>query len=39
MIEINEIAGGLAFVPLLAATAAGSFIGGYIAGKISKALK
>jgi hypothetical protein len=38
MVEVDEVGGGLAFIPLLIVTAAGSFAGGYVAGKISKAV-
>lgn len=37
--EIDQVSGGLAFLPLLGASAAGSFVGGYIAGKIWNAFQ
>jgi len=36
---IEEVNGGLAFIPLLAATAVGSFVGGYAAGVVVKWIK
>lgn len=38
LVETNEVGGGVAFIPLLIITATGSFAGGYVAGKISKAI-
>jgi bacteriocin-like protein len=37
--QLSHIQGGLAFLPLLAVSAAGSFAGGHIAGKIVKYFK
>lgn len=37
--ELNQVSGGLAFLPALGLAAGGSFVGGYIAGKIWNAFQ
>lgn len=38
-IEVDSVSGGLAFLPLLAVIAVGSFAGGYVAAKIAQWVK
>jgi hypothetical protein len=39
MVEVEEVGGGLAFLPMLAASAVGGAIGGYVYGKVEQLFK